>query len=202
MARELQLAMLPHHFPSVGYLPYLLTGKYYYMEEAQMESAYLLAWPHGCLNSQGGSSRQGNAGYITLSQNNEVRGAAWNFRSLVYAAAASPDGTPEKAYFDWYVRQNIALWEGTVGVANTDPAHVTAYNWGVTKLRFADGGSPLENTRYLDNTSRPHRWDAAADNGVWGRIETNAPWMKISYYYLRDAGSGFDRPPAAIPRQI
>jgi hypothetical protein len=172
----------PHHFPSVGYLPYLLTGKYYYMEEAQMESAYLLAWPQGCLNTQGGSSRQGNAGYITLTQNNEVRGAAWNFRSLVYAAAASPDGTPEKAYFDWYVRQNIALWEGTVGVANTDPNHATAYNWGVTKMQFADGGSPLgEFTRYLDNTD-PVRTDGTPPRAATGCGDgsncTNAPWME------------------------
>jgi hypothetical protein len=128
-------------------------------------------------STAGGSSRQGNAGYITLTQNNEVRGAAWNFRSLVYAAAASPDGTPEKAYFDWYVRQNIALWEGTVGVANTDPAHVTAYNWGVTKMQFADGGSTLGIfTRYLDNTD-PVRTDGTpprAATGWDGRI-VNAP---------------------------
>src|SRR5262249_18085767 len=136
----------------------------------------------GCLNSQGGSSRQGNAGNITLTHNNEVRGAAWNFRSLVYAAAISPDGTPEKAYFDWYVRQNIPLWQGTVCVHHTDSTHCTAYNRGVTKMKFADGGSPLgEFTRYLDN-SNPVRTDGTPPRAATGCGDgadcANAPWME------------------------
>jgi hypothetical protein len=34
----------PHHAPGASYLQYLLSGRYFYLEEVEMQAAYYLAW--------------------------------------------------------------------------------------------------------------------------------------------------------------
>lgn len=88
------------HQPSFAYLPYLLTGDHYYLEELQFWAMY------GVFASNPGyrDNRKG------LLKSDQVRGQAWALRTLAHAAWATPDGDPLKQHFlqvldanlDWY----------------------------------------------------------------------------------------------------
>jgi len=85
------------HQPSLAYVPYLVTGDYYYLEEAYFWANFCLlaTWYHPRQNSQGILSGQ-------------VRGNAWALRNIADAAWIATDGDPEAAYFDEKIRNNIA----------------------------------------------------------------------------------------------
>ena len=86
------------HQPSVGYLPYLVTGDYFYLEEMQFWSAFNLIWT----NAQ---YRNGASGWWYTGS---LRGQAWAYRSLAQAAYATPDSHPTKAYWIQKLLSNIA----------------------------------------------------------------------------------------------
>ncbi|UUZ51415.1 hypothetical protein LP420_19390 [Massilia sp. B-10] len=83
-----------------AYLPYLVTGDYYYLEELQ----FWTMW-----NSFMSNPGYRNA-YQGLLKSDQVRGQAWSLRTLAEAAYITPDGDPLKATFrhqldanlDWY----------------------------------------------------------------------------------------------------
>jgi hypothetical protein len=85
------------HQPSIGFLPYLVTGDYYFLEKMQFWSAYNLIWPSV-------SNRGGNKGWWYTQS---LRGQAWAYRSLAQAAYATPDAHPLKAYFNAKLSNNI-----------------------------------------------------------------------------------------------
>jgi hypothetical protein len=130
------------HMPDTAYLAYLLTGRYYYLEELQYLAAFIVAHKIGCYDDgpDGAYHRQGHNGFL---HDTQVRGDAWGFRTLSYAAFLSPDGTPEQAYFDDKLRNNIAAWEGEHDVALSDPARQAQWSWGVLHGRDLRGPSPL-----------------------------------------------------------
>ncbi|VXB39340.1 hypothetical protein [Massilia sp. 9I] len=88
------------HQPSLAYVPYLLTGDYYYLEELQFWAMY------NVFNSNPGY-RQNRKGLMSPEQ---VRGQAWALRTLAHAAWITPDSHPLKQHFlqildsnlDWY----------------------------------------------------------------------------------------------------
>jgi hypothetical protein len=87
------------HQPSIGYVPYLVTGDYYYLEELQFEASYDELW---------GNPGYRNAGKgILRHTQGQVRGQAWALRTIAQAAFASPKGSPMKAYFTQMMRNNI-----------------------------------------------------------------------------------------------
>jgi len=73
------------HHPSLGFMAYLVTGRWYFMEETQFVATlnYLKNSNAPRLNTQG--IFQSSAGA------NTTRGAAWAIRSLAQAACATPD---------------------------------------------------------------------------------------------------------------
>lgn len=85
------------HQPNLAYLPYLVTGDYYYLEELQF-------W--GMWNSY-----MENPGYRlwgrALLKADQVRGQAWALRSLAEAAYITPDADPLKAQFAYFVDSNF-----------------------------------------------------------------------------------------------
>jgi hypothetical protein len=85
------------HQPSLAYVPYLVTGDHYYLEEAYYWAAYCLiaTWPH---------PRQNERGLIY----GQIRGDAWALRNIADAAWIAPDRHPEASYFDRMVRNNLA----------------------------------------------------------------------------------------------
>ena len=85
------------HAPLIGYLGYLLTGDYYYLEELQ----FIANWR--MLNSSAGS-REFAKGILTGGN----RDMAWAMRSLAAAAAITPDDSVAlKSYFTNKLMNNI-----------------------------------------------------------------------------------------------
>ena len=85
------------HQPAFAYLPYLVTGDYYYLEELQ----FWATW----------NSFVNNPGYRNyikaLVQSDQVRGQAWALRTMGEAAYITPDDDRLKAHFTSYVNHNL-----------------------------------------------------------------------------------------------
>jgi len=84
------------HQPSLVYVPYLVTGDEYYLEEIQFWANWnMLQLPHR------------DAAGIVVNQLQE-RGQAWSLRALADAAYITPDTNPLKGYFVAKLSNNIA----------------------------------------------------------------------------------------------
>jgi hypothetical protein len=126
------------HMPDVAYLPYLFSGRYYYLESLQLQAAFIVGWKLGCTEES--YNRQGDEGFL---HDTELRGDAWSFRTLAYAAFISPDSSPEKAYFEDKLLNNIAEWEGAHDIPCDLPAKRREWNFGHAQRRDSRGFSPL-----------------------------------------------------------
>jgi hypothetical protein len=90
------------HQPSMAYVPYLLTGDRFYLDEMQYWANFCLLSTFQDSHSNARSGSQGLLGY------NEVRGIGWALRNLADAAAYSPDSDPYRRYFTEKVQNNLA----------------------------------------------------------------------------------------------
>ena len=96
------------HQPSLVYLPYLVTGDYYYLEELQ----FWAAW--NPLGTEPTWSGEGNG----LVRWDQVRGQAWSLRTLGHVAYITPDANPMKAYFTKQVDANLDFYNATYVAGN------------------------------------------------------------------------------------
>jgi hypothetical protein len=89
------------HQAAFSYLPYLVTGDYYHLEELQFWANF--------------SSIASNPGYRMagkgLVKSDQVRGQAWSLRTLAEAAYITPDNDPQKANFTAIVNNNIDWYD-------------------------------------------------------------------------------------------
>ena len=133
----------PTHMPNLAYASYLTTGQYAYYEEQIMQTAYVIGdsgGTRGCdIPGYSGSLRMGSAGYWYIDQE---RGNDWTARENAIGAFIAVDGSPEKAYFEDKLSANIAVWEGTHGIANDVSGNYSAA-WTF--------GNTLRNGRYSGN---------------------------------------------------
>lgn len=91
------------HQPSFAYLPYLVSGDYYYLEELQFWAMYnILSYNPGY--------RQASQGLL---QSNQVRGQAWALRTLAEAAFITPDDDKLKSHFNGFMDRNLAWYNAT-----------------------------------------------------------------------------------------
>jgi hypothetical protein len=88
------------HQPSLAYVPYALTGDFFYLEELQFWANYNLLQHHPYY-------REFEKG---LFKPDQVRGQAWSLRELGYVAYITPDAHPLKAYFTQKLNNNIAWY--------------------------------------------------------------------------------------------
>lgn len=111
------------HHPALGYFTYLLTGRFYFLENLQFSSA-----GNFIINTD--TNRQftagimlGHVGALTL------RGAAWALRDLAMAAAVTPDGETLRTEFLNSYASNINYYH-TIYVAqpNNTQGHVEPYD--------------------------------------------------------------------------
>ena len=90
------------HQPSGAYLPYMVTGDYYYMSELAFGASYNEIYP--------------NEGYRGFSRGlidrpyGQVRGKAWVLREMADAAYLLPDHHPLQAEFTADVENSLADW--------------------------------------------------------------------------------------------
>ena len=85
------------HQPSLAYLPYLVTGDNYYLEEMQFWSAVNTLYTAP-------SYREKEKGLLKFQQ---IRGMAWSLRKLSRTAYITPDSHPMKAYWEKQLTNNI-----------------------------------------------------------------------------------------------
>jgi hypothetical protein len=110
------------HQPNFAYLPYLLSGDYYYLEELQFWAQYNVFWS----NPKYRQYRKGLLGF------GQVRGQAWSLRALAEAAYITPDNHPLKAHFTELVNSNLD-WYNAEYPNNPD----------ANKLGYIAGGSAI-----------------------------------------------------------
>ncbi len=88
------------HQPDLSYVPYMISGDRYYLDELQAQvAAGLFMYNPRYRNDAGGNLR-----------NEEVRGQAWVNRTHGYAAWITPDANPHKAYLNRKLGQRLAWY--------------------------------------------------------------------------------------------
>ena len=91
------------HQPAFAYLPYLVSGDYYYLEEMQFWAMYNVF--------------QTNPGYRSnikgLLHREQVRGQAWSMRTLAEAAYITPDDDRLKEHFTRVLASNLDWYNAT-----------------------------------------------------------------------------------------
>lgn len=105
----------PHH-PSVGFTAYLLTGRFYFMEEVQFAATvnYLKNTDHA--RKFAGGVFQSNVGA------NTTRGAAWAIRTLAQAACVTPDNDNAlRAEFTASMAANVEFYYATYVAQPNNP---------------------------------------------------------------------------------
>lgn len=111
------------HQPAFAYLPYLVTGDYYYLEELQF-------WAMWNVFASNPGYRKNIRGLV---EPHQVRGQAWSLRTLGEAAYITPDRHPLKDDFNAILKSNLE-WYNTaysnnpsankLGVIDNKPAVV------------------------------------------------------------------------------
>ncbi|CAK0756897.1 F5/8 type C domain-containing protein [Azospirillaceae bacterium] len=87
------------HTPSLAFVPYLLSGDRYYLDEAHAVGAWRLA--------------SSNPDYRQNCTYKQVRALAWELRDLGNIAYATPDNHPLKSYFTTQINKELDLLRET-----------------------------------------------------------------------------------------
>jgi hypothetical protein len=162
------------HIPGMYFFPALLTGDHWYLEALALHAGY---WSATGINYADQSwERHGRLGWYFPAP---VRSSSWRLRELVHATTLMPDGWPEKEYFETLFKNNIAIFEGFIGLTTQDGANFysadseSPYQFGLTVVR------PL--TVYQGNqpTSNPLKflWPPAQATGSGGSPIPNNKWI-------------------------
>jgi hypothetical protein len=93
------------HQPSIGYLPYLITGDYFYLEELQFWVNS--NWYNGEISNNSRGNGQG------LLEGHQERGQAWALRELARAAYITPDDHPLKNLYTSRLDNNRSYYIST-----------------------------------------------------------------------------------------
>ena len=117
------------HQPSLAYIPYLVTGDYYYLEEMWFWSGWNLA--------------SGNRGVSPVEQGwlitEQTRGMAWAVRNWPTPPTCLPTAALEKAYITQKINNNLTYWLSTVRQRANYPC---IRYWESQQQIGADGGRP------------------------------------------------------------
>jgi hypothetical protein len=90
------------HQPSTSFVPYLVTGDFFHLEELQFWANWnLFYW-----GDHGGS--------LGLMVNDQIRAQAWGLRTLGHAAYITPDDHPLKAYFNAKLANNLSWYQSNI----------------------------------------------------------------------------------------
>ncbi len=90
------------HQPSIAYLPYVISGDFFYLEELQFWAGWNLLLP----NPEYRGTSKG------LFKSLQTRGQAWSMRTLGQAAYITPDDHPLKSYFTSTLKNNLEWYNG------------------------------------------------------------------------------------------
>lgn len=85
------------HQASYAYVPYLITGESFYLDELMFWASWNAASPNPTYRGGG----------LGLAKDNQVRGQAWAMRALGETYRALPDNHPRKSYFTGRLQVNL-----------------------------------------------------------------------------------------------
>jgi hypothetical protein len=106
------------HQPAQSYVPYMVTGSWYYMSELAFGASLNNMW-----SSE--NYREYSKGLIDRSHSS-VRAKAWALRDLAEAAYLLPDSYPLKSEFNAVVRNSLADWNAKYSDnPHANPLHIT-----------------------------------------------------------------------------
>jgi len=113
------------HSPSIGYMAYLVTGRFYFMEETEF-AASVNFLKNNDAGAYGG--RQGVKGIMQTDVGAlTTRGAAWALRTLIQAANVAPDADPLHAEYTTSFEENVNYYHQLFIVTpNNNPQGVCA----------------------------------------------------------------------------
>jgi hypothetical protein len=175
------------HQPSFVYVPYLITGDWYFLEELYNWAASIVVSTDPANVAWG---RNGNWGIVSWSM--QTRGIAWGLRTLGHAAFMAPDGTPEKAYFREKLDNNIAVREGNLNITDGafyNPAAGSKWHWGRNTFSYGLAASPLGHPNYPDAYATKERM---MTSGSFAVQYVDGPWLygylMIVYGHLQELG--------------
>ncbi|HET7267493.1 MAG TPA: hypothetical protein VFJ15_05235 [Oleiagrimonas sp.] len=90
------------HQPAESYVPYMVTGSWYYMSELAFGASHNQVWSN--------EAYRGFSKGLIDRGHSQIRGKAWVLREMVDAAWLLPDDYPLKAEFRAAVENSIADW--------------------------------------------------------------------------------------------
>ena len=116
------------HQPSLVFVPYLLTGDPYYLEELH----FWVSWNWIFQNFEYRGRAEG------LNHARTARGQAWMLRTLAHAAWVLPDDEPEMGAYDQRLRNNLAWY--AANAVDSNPL-----GWWGSQSNSPSGGRPDDN---------------------------------------------------------
>ena len=180
------------HAPAPGYLQYLTTGEYVWLEQIQFWASWS-AFDAQNTTTSGFYSRGPTTTNAALP--GDTRRQAWILKNRVAAAAFSVDNSLQKTYFDYLMTDAIAIAEGIRGVTGGAGQGSASYVWGQTIGR--NGGPPYYDGMYGKSLGLPpiRLWDvnesgcssfAAIYQSQWNTSVSLAqgPWQTYAYMAL------------------
>ncbi len=187
------------HEPAPFFVPYILTGDPFYLEELEMWAAYDAAANQGAggqsdYQGRGPTGDEGGA-------YDQLRGSGWILRSRAEAAFAIPDADPFKTYLTILTQEDIARWEGALGITGT------GFDGSAEKVWAQQTGDPLSATNFGTPAPAPalHNWEArlnpGSGQGEWAdAAAVTSPWMQwyTQYAIGRATELGFAAGPLTL----
>jgi hypothetical protein len=179
------------HQPQPWFVPYVLTGDPWYLNQAYLWAGFSAARYNGAVTVAWGRGPTGAEGVI----NDELRGAGWVLRNRAETALMAPDADPEKAWFTTLANDALARWEGSLGIAGTVYDGTAVKAWGAETGNFyaqthgpANGQAPtLGNWESNGNPTKANPTIAENERrGVYmpgAAGSFTAPWMQNYVLY-------------------
>jgi hypothetical protein len=193
------------HQPAPFYVPYILTGDPWYLNEMYLWAGFSAARYNGAdPEAADGRGPTGAEGGI----NDELRGAGWVLRSRAEIAFAAPDADPEKAFFTYLTNDALARWEGSLGITGTGYDGAAVKNWGRSTGDFyTNNGGPMSGRApplgNLESLGYPNGKDSTITENTGGGTfaagvgSFTSPWMEwyTQYGFGRAEELGFAADP-------
>ena len=129
------------HDPSIGYVPYMVTGSFYYLEELEFTASYLELWANPVYRSYS----QG----LMWNAESAPRAKAWDIRNVGDAAYLLPDNAPLKAEFKTDLANIVNEFSSqTLNNPNANPLHLVT-NWNYTVNNVPNSGAATWQDSFL-----------------------------------------------------
>ncbi len=169
------------HHPSVGYMAYLVTGRFYFMEEIEFSATV------GFLK-QNDTSRQTWRGILSTNAGaNTTRGAAWSLRTLAQAATITPDDDPMRGEYVRSVEENVRHYHSRYVAISNHPQGVCA-----PYSNYNMPNDPFMHSTWMEDFltfSFGYVRDLGVANGVAGELGAFLTW-KYQSVVGRFGGAG------------